>query len=138
PSGCLQYHRSITGTLQSFNTDQTANTNVTYPLRLNYGICIRQGYGFCSVQYSLSPDNGYFQMDSLINATENATISCDDSLIIPKASPQTTTSEDRYCGTNFPVITSPAHPFAVYVTSDDDPQGGRGFRLNFLQMPCRQ
>ncbi|TRY79968.1 hypothetical protein TCAL_16014, partial [Tigriopus californicus] len=51
PSGCLQYHTSLVGSIETFNFNDIASP---YPISMDYAICIQRQPGFCGVKLSTS------------------------------------------------------------------------------------
>jgi len=50
PSGCLQWYKSTSGTIKTFNFDATSETHLA---NQNYQACIRQEAGMCCNQYTV-------------------------------------------------------------------------------------
>lgn len=126
------YYTELSGTVTSFNYGSTVSgalitdteTGTTYPgtrelANLNYGVCIAMAPGYCSIQWSQSSGDVYsftvtnstiglsvdpgLPADSIIG--ENCTT---DFVVIPNPyySNGTAVLGDRFCGNEFPTVTS--------------------------------
>ena len=158
PTGCLQYHKGITGTISSFNFHGTIlnyepcyfgnETTCGAPIwtghlnGLDYSTCIRSAPGYCGIAFTQA-DAESFQLSSLDNGNTptpmNGEVSCsEDYLFIPRGQhPADITqlyTEERYCGQVMgnrlagPVL-SYAKPFLV-MTRTDESETLSGVALN--------
>ncbi|KAG7202394.1 hypothetical protein KM043_018710 [Ampulex compressa] len=155
PNGCLQYYKSISGSVSSFNYGTAVNPRAPdfgtrQMVNLNYGVCIRMALGYCSIEWSQS-DNASFTVSgdtnsfdpSLIGtavAADSGTNCTSDFVIIPNAYENgVATNTDRFCSNAFVTKTSNLKPFVMYVVTNGDEVGdaqNRGFMLMYRQLPC--
>lgn len=63
PSGCLQYHTTMTGRLTTFNFDVSATARQVHLWSQEYSICIRQSSGMCCIEYTLCTDTSAWTLD---------------------------------------------------------------------------
>ena len=107
PTGCLEYYTGLTGTIKSWNYDDT-NSLGTHPADAAYSICIRREKGFCG--YSITPadeTNSFsFGGGSAWTGRGRNGDGCGggggDALNIPQASKTGQgSSQQRFCGTLF-------------------------------------
>ncbi|XP_035736300.1 uncharacterized protein LOC118447879 isoform X1 [Vespa mandarinia] len=155
PNGCLQYYKSTSDTVTSFNYGTTVNSRspevgTREMVNLNYGICIRMALGYCSIQWSQSDINSFSisgdtsTLDPTIIGTSvvaESGLNCtDDFVIIPNPSengiPDNT---ERFCGNAFTTKTSTLKPFVLYVVTNDNELNdaqNKGFKLTYRQLPC--
>ncbi|PSN52667.1 hypothetical protein C0J52_06027 [Blattella germanica] len=150
PRNCLQYYRGAMGTIESFNYQMNADSNLParpgYMNNLNYAICIKKEPGYCSITYT---NDGPFQLTN---------VDADGQLLIPpgQAGAEVFNCPDDYivingirlCGErlndasvqldfnqNSPVTDSGNGPFMIPVRTNDN-TNGRGFRINYQQNQC--
>ena len=64
PVGCLQYFRSVTGVVQSFNykddilsgtNSGSSTTGVNHLANMDYSACVRMDAGYCGIRWSQFP-----------------------------------------------------------------------------------
>ena len=158
PTGCLQYHTGITGTISSFNFHGTImnyepcyfgnETTCGAPIwtghlnSLDYSTCIRSATGYCGIAFE-QEDAESFQLSGLDSGNtpypSNGETHCsEDYLFIPRGQHPSDISgqytEERYCGQVMgnklagPVL-SYAKPFLV-MTRTDGAEGSSGVALN--------
>jgi hypothetical protein len=158
PTGCLQYHTGITGTVSSFNFHGTImnyepcyfgnETTCGAPVwtghlnSLDYSTCIKSAPGYCGIAFQ-QPDSSSFQLSGLdtgnIPFPLNGEASCsEDYVFIPRGQhPSDMTgqyTEERYCGQVIgnklagPVL-SYAKPFLL-MTRTDGVEAHSGVALN--------
>nr|XP_050847063.1 uncharacterized protein LOC127062600 isoform X1 [Vespula vulgaris] len=155
PNGCLQYYKSTSDTVTSFNYGTTVNSRspmvgTREMVNLNYGVCVRMALGYCSIQWSQSDINSFSisgdtsTLDPTIigtSAVAESGLDCiDDFVIIPNPSedgiPDNT---ERFCGNAFITKTSTLKPFVLYVVTNDNELNdaqNKGFKLTYRQLPC--
>jgi len=153
PPGCLQYHTSETGTIESFNfpTATTVTSTATHLANQKYSICVKRQNNKCAICYAPEPpanpenaDNqGSFGVS--ISAIANMFTAGTDSLctsdyvFIPAAVISTISTlgavsiaQDNYfCGRSFGTAAATAHatmcsgqvPFTVGVNFNDVEMG---------------
>jgi hypothetical protein len=158
PTGCLQYHTGITGTISSFNFHGTImnyepcyfgnETTCGAPIwtghlnSLDYSTCIRSAPGYCGIAFEQG-DAESFQLSGLDSGNTpypyNGESQCnEDYLFIPRGQHPSDISgqytEERYCGQVMgnklagPVL-SYAKPFLV-MTRTDGAEASSGVALN--------
>ncbi|GJQ88051.1 hypothetical protein Trydic_g12973 [Trypoxylus dichotomus] len=134
PSGCLMYYTDVSGTVNSFNYGTTANgallaTNdrpgTRQLVNQNYGICVGNQPGFCSITWSQTGDPYSFTVTGdtiglsvdpgLPNGSYNGTSCTTDYVVIPNPFG---VNADRFCGNAFPTVTSASKPFILTVVTD--------------------
>ena len=162
PTGCLQYHTGITGTISSFNFHGTImnyepcyfgnETTCGAPIwtghlnSLDYSTCIRSAPGYCGIALE-QKDEESFQLSGLDSGNtpfpRNGENDCtEDYLFIPRGQHPSDISgqytEERYCGQVMgnklagPVL-SYAKPFLV-MTRTDGAEASSGVALNNRQV----
>jgi len=154
PSGCLQYYRSPTAVIKSFNYGVKIEERARYLSNLRYTSCIRVEENFCAIKWETeSPDSFNFGVpligDSVAGMeNEPATgslCSRDDYVGIDQGSSDGIgPGDDRFCGNrllNSNVIISRSKPFQLKVKSNHDQKqnaffGQSGFSLRYTQLPC--
>jgi len=121
-SGCLQYFTGTTGTINSYNFDESHHL-----ANQQYRNCIRTELGYCSISFTEIESDG-FQISSIAPSTTVLTgdLCTTDYVIIPGggATPGQPTSSDRYCGNHMEVY-----------TSDPQPSSGAGTTVFTNKMP---
>jgi len=156
PSGCLQYFRSPTAVIKSFNYGPKIEERARYLSNLRYTSCIRVEENFCAIKWETdggSNDSFNFGVPLLTDAgngieNEAATgslCSRDDYVGIDQGSNDGIgPGDDRFCGNrllNSNVVISRSKPFQLKVKSNHDHrQNGfysqQGFSLRYVQLPC--
>ncbi|XP_022920246.2 uncharacterized protein [Onthophagus taurus] len=157
PSGCLQYHTELSGTVQSFNYGSTGSSSLNnigavgtrQLVNQNYGICVAMRPGYCSItwtpssmsSFTVSGDTDGVQM--LIGTPaagimgENCT---SDFVVIPAPFVNNVLQNyDRFCGNYFPPVTTYSKPFVLTVYTNGNETNdvaNRGFSLNYQQNRC--
>lgn len=131
PSGCLQYHRSSSGVIRSFNYDPSPNAMVNsigvegsrQIANLRYGICIAAASGSCSITYSpLSSDPYAFTMTGDVGAVDVALLG-------------TATLQQQTCTTDFVIIGNPSQN-GTQLTSGSDRFCGLGLTATTSKKNC--
>lgn len=156
PSGCLQYYRSPSATIRSFNYGPKIQGRARYLSNLRYTACIRVEENFCANKWETgdSPNSFSFgapfrNMDSA-NSSEpiggtGGYCSQDDFIGIDQGSADGVgPGEDRFCGNRLlenNVIISRSKPFQLKVHSNSDQvlnaaNSQQGFALRYVQLPC--
>jgi len=64
PTGCLQHHTGSTGTVRSFNW-QDSDTSLIHLQSQFYSVCIRKELGYCKIGWKQSGDERSFQLGRL-------------------------------------------------------------------------
>ncbi|XP_012527153.1 uncharacterized protein LOC105831515 isoform X2 [Monomorium pharaonis] len=155
PNGCLQYYKTVSGTVMSFNFGTTENARAPQigtrqMVNHRYGVCIRMALGYCSIEwsqinrfsFSVSGDTGSFDPDIIgTDLVAESGASCiNDFVIIPDPSENSAfVNTDRFCGNGFITKTSNLKPFILYVVTNSDEMleaQNKGFALMFRQLPC--
>ncbi|XP_008558691.1 uncharacterized protein LOC103579154 [Microplitis demolitor] len=139
PNGCLQYYKTITGTVTSFNYGTTTNSRVSTPLlipgtrqmqNLNYGVCIRMALGYCTIEWSqsdtlsftVSGDSGILDGTPGIDYSVSGELCTHNFVIVPNPSTNgSRDTTDRFCGNGFQTKQSSSKPFVLYVVTNQDP-----------------
>ncbi|XP_020288575.1 uncharacterized protein LOC109857064 isoform X3 [Pseudomyrmex gracilis] len=155
PNGCLQYYKTVSGTVMSFNFGTAENVRAPQigtrqMVNNRYGVCVRMALGYCSIEwsqtdtlsFSVSGDTGSFD-PNLIGTSLVAEVdgSCTtDFVIVPDPRENgVLVNSDRFCGNGFVTKTSDLKPFVLYVVTNNDElteAQNKGFRLMFRQLPC--
>ncbi|XP_024878706.1 uncharacterized protein LOC112459044 isoform X2 [Temnothorax curvispinosus] len=155
PNGCLQYYKTVSGTVMSFNFGTTENVRAPQigtrqMVNHRYGVCVRMALGYCSIEwsqadifsFSVSGDTGTIGSDIIGTdlVAESGDSCINDFVIIPDPRENgVAVNTDRFCGNGFITKTSNLKPFVLYVvTNGDEVQEvqNKGFRLMFRQLPC--
>jgi len=154
PTGCLQYHKEISGVISSFNyhgtirnyepcwngteSDCGEHVHTGHLNNLDYTVCIKSKAGYCGVVYDqVAPDS--FQLTGLkdenIASPWNGEKYCyDDYVYVPRGAHiddlGSQYTVERYCGQAFGnVLTGPvmsfSKPFLMRMKTDNqEPHGG--------------
>ncbi|KAF2355845.1 CUB domain [Trinorchestia longiramus] len=155
PTDCLQYFTDTSGTITSFNYDDSSELETFQLSDQSYNICIKEQEGFCSITFAQAEDSPFsVSLDSealppslpplpLVDGDcttdyielPGATIT-DNSNI--GGNP---TTADSFCGLAFPGATSTAQPYMLKFVSDENegPAGdsyNKGFRLDYTLNAC--
>ncbi|XP_070148956.1 uncharacterized protein [Polyergus mexicanus] len=155
PNGCLQYYKTVSDTVMSFNYGTTENARAPQigtrqMVNHRYGVCIRMALGYCSIEwsqmnrfsFSVSGDTGSFDPDIIgTDLVAESGASCtNDFVIIPDPRENgVPANTDRFCGNGFITKTSDLKPFVLYVVTNGDEMQeaqNKGFKLMFRQLPC--
>ncbi|XP_029155299.1 uncharacterized protein LOC114928349 [Nylanderia fulva] len=155
PNGCLQYYKTVSDTVMSFNYGTTENARAPQigtrqMINHRYGVCVRMALGYCSIEwsqmntlsFSVSGDTGSFDPDIIgTDLVAESGASCtNDFVIIPDPRENgVATNTDRFCGNGFITKTSNLKPFVLYVVTNGDEMQeaqNKGFKLMFRQLPC--
>ncbi|EZA49837.1 hypothetical protein DMN91_005680 [Ooceraea biroi] len=155
PNGCLQYYKSVSGTVMSFNFGTTENARAPQigtrqMVNHRYGVCVRMELGYCSIEwsqadrfsFSVSGDTGSFDPDIIGTdlVAESGAACTTDFVIVPDPRENgIPANTDRFCGNGFITKTSDLKPFVMYVVTNGDEMleaQNKGFRLMFRQIPC--
>lgn len=151
PSGCMQYYRSPSAVIRSFNFGPRIEGKARYLSNLRYTACVRAEENFCAVKWETeSPSSFSFGAPFEGNATElggatGGLCNGDDFVGIDQGSIDGTgPGEDRFCGTRLldsNVVISRSKPFQLKVRSNADQiqnaaNSQQGFSLRYVQLPC--
>ncbi|XP_043287359.1 uncharacterized protein [Venturia canescens] len=161
PLSCLQYYKTIDGTVSSFNYGTVSNPRVLAMLgstmgtrqmqNLNYGVCVRMAAGYCTIEWSqsdslsfaISGDTGVLDPTAGTDFAVSG-MDCDHNfVVIPNPSVSgVPVNVDRFCGNGFVTTTSSSKPFVMYVVTNPGAASAandfenRGFILKYRQIPC--
>jgi len=118
PRGCLQYFRSTSGTISSFNNNNGLGMEL---INHNYPICIAQTDGYCDVAVTATS----FDLDG-------TSPSCNDKLVL---------GANTYCGSNLGTANALTWPYTgnynvQYMTAATNTNMKAGFSLSYLLLPC--
>ncbi|XP_050697509.1 uncharacterized protein LOC126985948 [Eriocheir sinensis] len=138
PSNCLQYYTDYSGTIKSFNYQNTVGRHQL--AAQNYAICIRTRDGFCGIKYIAD----HFSMSqSAETPTERkGDANCKlDFINVPAVNKDgSVTLEDRYCGSQLNELVTYSKPFEVRVVTNGAEEtsevNNRGFSIRYTQIPC--
>ncbi|XP_012235854.1 uncharacterized protein [Linepithema humile] len=160
PNGCLQYYKTISDTVMSFNFGTTENVRAPQigtrqMVNHRYGVCVRMALGYCSIEwsqvdrfsFSVSDDTGSSDPDIIgtdLVAESGANCTSDFVIIPDPLENGTPVNTDRFCGNGFITKTSNLKPFVLYVVTNGDETSlmmmtdvqNKGFALMFRQLPC--
>lgn len=115
PTGCLQYFRTQTGLIKSFNAD-AANPELL--VDHSYMMCIKLATNNCEISYN----SVTFQM----GGTGGSCAATDPKIVIGASS---------YCGDTFGAVTSMMNMVSVMTGTENAAMNG-GFSISYLQLPC--
>ncbi|XP_069685946.1 uncharacterized protein [Periplaneta americana] len=156
PRNCLQYHRGVRGTIESFNYQSVEANNLPvtpgYMNNLNYAICIRKEPGYCSITYTNTGPDGMGYPFQLTNVDQDGqplfppgqagaeVFNCPDDYIVINGI--------RLCGErlndasvqldftrNYPVTDTSTGPYVIPVRTNGN-TNGRGFKIDYQQNSC--
>lgn len=151
PSGCMQYFRSPTAVVKSFNFGNKIEGRARYLSKLRYTSCVRVEENFCAIKWETDYPNSFsFGAPPDVNTTElggfsGGTCNEDDFVGIDQGSMDGVgPGEDRFCGTRLAESTSvisKSKPFQLKVRSNGDHSQNAltsqsGFALRYVQLPC--
>jgi len=155
PSGCLQYYRSPSDVVKSFNYGIEPNPagGARYLANMRYSTCIRLEENFCAIKWQPDHINGFNfgTIKSKVNETEflehgsGDECSSDDFVTIDQASSDGIGSGfDRFCGNKllaYDYLISRSKPFQLKVTTNLEHEHNsrlaqNGFALRYVQLPC--
>jgi len=151
PSGCLQYFRSPSAIVKSFNYGPKIEQRARYLANLRYTSCVRVEENFCAIKWQTHEMNTFsFGAPFEGNLTEYGGASgglCnyDDYVGIDQGSVEGTgPGEDRFCGSKLldaDFVISRSKPFQLKVRSNGDQimnamNSQQGFSLRYTQLPC--
>ncbi|XP_017483593.1 PREDICTED: uncharacterized protein LOC108372422 [Rhagoletis zephyria] len=156
PSGCLQYYRSPSDTIRTFNYGAKIDGKSRYLSNLRYSACIRVEENFCSIKWTTESADSFswgVANDPMYNAQGNNTkmgltgAQCndDDYVGIDQGSQEGSgVGEDRFCGQKLfynNLVISRSKPFMLKVRSNSDQSDNNRFSqagaaLTFTQLPC--
>ena len=151
PANCLQYFTGITGTVSSWNYE---DTNYIHTNNQDYAICVRREQGYCGASWTQDSSPNSFGVDGPMEKGRAGANCRLDYLAIPGGSVTGRgASVERWCGAVFGVInttpplldhglmiTTYQTPFRLFVSFNgntnaaDSPR--RGFKLNYRQISC--
>ncbi|UYV68780.1 hypothetical protein LAZ67_6000831 [Cordylochernes scorpioides] len=146
PAGCLQYHRSPSELIRSFNYGPMVEGRVRYLSRLRYTVCIRVEENFCAIRWETEREDGAFSWGQPFDSGASGALCNDDDFVgIDQGSGDGFgPGEDRFCGTKLldrNTVLSRSKPFMLRVKSNGDAAKNAqnsqyGFSLRFVQLPC--
>ncbi|XP_023210216.1 uncharacterized protein LOC111613128 [Centruroides sculpturatus] len=145
PSGCLQYYRSPSELVRSFNYGTLQRNKVRYLSNLRYTVCVRVEENFCSIKWE-TESPGSFSWGQPFDGGYSGTVCNEDDFIgIDQGSISGYGSgEDRFCGTRLLTtnsVLSRSKPFMLKVRSNNNARlnanhSQYGFSLRYVQLPC--
>jgi len=150
PPDCLQYHTGATGTVMTWNYEDTNNIHTNSQ---NYAICIRREKGYCANSYVADSSPNSFGVDGSDTKGRGGAQCRNDFVAIPGASSVGYgSSVERWCGAVFGVLSAPGlheganqiityrTPFRMYIrfnaNTDNSAVPRKGFKLNYRQILC--
>ncbi|KAK4294518.1 hypothetical protein Pmani_032860 [Petrolisthes manimaculis] len=139
PPNCLQYHTEYSGTIRSYNYQNTSGLHQLGGQQ--YTTCIRTREGFCGIKY-MSEHFSLTKEGDAQNSPTSGDQDCDeDFVLIPTVDKNgAVTKKDRYCGSGFNELITYSKPFEVRLTTDSvepsNDQENRGYSLRYTQIPC--
>ena len=151
PSGCMQYFRSPSAIVKSFNYGPKMDGRARYLSNLRYTSCIRVEENFCAIKWETEyPQSFSFGAPFEGNITDlggstGGMCNADDYIGVDQGSNDGIgPGEDRFCGTKLlesNVIISRSKPFQLKVRSNADQTQNAlnsqiGFALRYVQLPC--
>lgn len=151
PSGCMQYFRSPSAIIKSFNYGPKMEGRARYLSNLRYTSCIRVEENFCAIKWETEyPQSFSFGAPYDGNMTDlggstGGMCNNDDFIGVDQGSNDGIgPGEDRFCGTKLiesNVIISRSKPFQLKVRSNADQTQNAlnsqiGFALRYVQLPC--
>ncbi|KAK8764705.1 hypothetical protein V5799_032686 [Amblyomma americanum] len=98
PPGCLQYFRSPSAIVRSFNYGPPVDSKVRYLSGLRYSICLRVEENFCSIKWETETNSSFSWGQPTY---EDNVVACrDDFITVDQGSTYGMgPGEDRFCGT---------------------------------------
>lgn len=152
PSGCMQYYRSPSAIVKSFNYGAKMEGRARYLSNLRYTTCIRVEENFCAIKWETEYPNSFsfgapYEGANVteLGGASGSMCNNDDFIGVEQASMDGLGSgEDRFCGTRLldsNVIISRSKPFGLRVKSSSDHginglNSQVGFALRYVQLPC--
>jgi len=155
PSGCLQYYRSPSDVIRSFNYGPKIDGRSRYLANLRYTTCIRVEENFCAIKWTtetpesfswgISNDPMYSSGNASNYGMTGALCNDDDYVGIDQGSQEGSgVGEDRFCGQKLfynNIVISRSKPFQIKVRSNSDQTENarfaqNGISLRYTQLPC--
>ncbi|KAH7643943.1 uncharacterized protein LOC124494190 [Dermatophagoides farinae] len=156
PSGCLQYYRSPSDVIRSFNYGPKIDGRSRYLANLRYTTCIRVEENFCAIKWTTeTPESFSWGISNDPMYTSQANISSygltgslcndDDFIGIDQGSQEGSgVGEDRFCGDRLfysNLVISRSKPFQLKLRSNSDQTENarfsqNGIALRYTQLPC--
>ncbi|XP_023236193.1 uncharacterized protein LOC111635466 [Centruroides sculpturatus] len=145
PPGCVQYFRSPSETIRSFNFGPKLKGRVRYLSNLRYTACVRVEENFCSIKWELENPNSFSFGIPSEDGNSGEVCNDDDFIGIDQGSLDGFgPGNDRFCGErllNKNVIISRSKPFMLKVKSNSDAvinsnYSQYGFSLKYTELPC--
>ncbi|XP_035205780.1 uncharacterized protein LOC118180828 [Stegodyphus dumicola] len=145
PPGCLQYYRSPSETVRSFNFGPQIDGRVRYLSNLRYTVCLRVEENFCSIKWETEKSDSFSWGLPENAGGSGSTCNDDDFISIDEGSLDGYgAGEDRFCGTSLldrNSVISRSKPFLLKVRSNSDAGDNAkasqsGFSLRYTQLPC--
>ncbi|XP_031617542.1 uncharacterized protein LOC116337263 [Contarinia nasturtii] len=155
PNNCLQYYTETDGWFQTFNYDDTSmyvtNRVPSYFNNLNYVICIKRQWNYCSTTYTNEAEDVEYEFQMINIDSEGTSVipekqagieifSCNDDYI--------SVNSIRLCGEKLndasrnddlsanSIVTDTSNGLNIIPVHTNEAAVGRGFRINYVQMPC--
>ncbi|XP_059097095.1 uncharacterized protein LOC131891508 isoform X2 [Tigriopus californicus] len=156
PTGCIQYHTSLIGQIQTFNFEGSNG----HLANQRQNVCIRQASGYCCVEYQVCPTTDTFSLDETPTPQSFSEGNCvampSDFVVIPGSSGSCsenpgTPLRSRYCGAFFNfakdqlsngIVCDCTPPFSVVFVTDKSSLAigprlfSRGACLLYRQVAC--
>ncbi|XP_075681267.1 uncharacterized protein LOC113797916 [Dermatophagoides pteronyssinus] len=150
PSGCLQYFRSPSSVIQSFNYGLPMEGRARYLSNLRYTACVRVEENFCSIKWETEIPGSFswgapYEGNLTARGASGGLCNVDDFIGIDQGSAEGSgPGEDRLCGTKLlqdDYVISRSKPFQLKVRSNSDQKlnaenSQHGFSLRYVQLPC--
>ncbi|GFQ98302.1 CUB domain-containing protein, partial [Trichonephila clavata] len=145
PPGCLQYYRSPSETVRSFNFGNPIDSRVRYLSNLRYTVCLRVEENFCSIKWETEKADSFSWGLPENAGASGSTCNDDDFITIDQGSLDGYgAGEDRFCGTSLldrNTVISRSKPFLLKVRSNSNARENaessqNGFSLRYIQLPC--
>ncbi|KAF7492136.1 hypothetical protein SSS_05422 [Sarcoptes scabiei] len=150
PSGCLQYFRSPSSVIQSFNYGTPMEGRARYLSNLRYTACVRVEENFCSIKWETEVPGSFswgapYEGNLTARGASGGLCNVDDFIGIDQGSAEGSgPGEDRLCGTKLlqdDYVISRSKPFQLKVRSNSDQKlnaenSQHGFSLRYVQLPC--
>ncbi|KAJ6220058.1 hypothetical protein RDWZM_005870 [Blomia tropicalis] len=129
PSGCMQYFRSPSAVVQSFNYGLPMEGRARYLSNLRYTACVRVEENFCSIKWETETLGSFswgapFEGNLTARGASGGLCNVDDFVGIDQGSAEGSgPGEDRLCGTKLlqdDYVISRSKPFQLKVRSNSD------------------
>lgn len=152
PSGCMQYFRSPSAVIRSFNYGPKLESRARYLSNLRYTSCVRVEENFCAIKWETEVPQSFsfgapYESGNMteLGGSTGGICNADDYIGVDQGSVDGIGhGEDRFCGTKLleqNAIISRSKPFQLKVRSNADQtqnalNSQNGFSLRYVQLPC--